>query len=233
MNDYDILVQHNEAVSLACEHVGVERTRADRYFDGTFKKSPVKIVPFNHPLTPLDLEELRRELEARPEEDRPVTLVCLGIEIAARAWIDEWNRLRKRKDAANRIEVIELKTDSRYGQFLRHEPARARVLIQRKKGKVIVEVKDFLSPTIIERLKQQAGVLAPKVDDWRAMVDCILIDPAYDGHVFKVKVSDVPATKTDLVSGRYEVEVPEDGPRLVAVKIIDMLGEEVLVTSAE
>ena len=60
-----------------------------------------------------------------------------------------------------------------------------------------------------------------------------MIDPAYDGHVFKVKVSDVPATKTDLVSGRYEVEVPEDGPRLVAVKIIDMLGEEVLVTSAE
>ena len=43
--------------------------------------------------------------------------------------IDEWNRLRKRKDAANRIEVIELKTDSRDGQFLRHEPARARVLL--------------------------------------------------------------------------------------------------------
>ena len=40
-------------------------------------------------------------------------------------------------------------------------------------------------------------------------------------------VSNVPEKKTDLVSGKYEVSAPiEDRP--VAVKIIDMLGEEVL-----
>jgi len=39
----------------------------------------------------------------------------------------------------------------------------------------------------------------------------------------------VPERKTDLVSGSYELHGPE-GKTVVAVKIIDMLGEEVLVT---
>jgi hypothetical protein len=80
VNDYDLAIQHLEAVNLACEHLGVERTRTDRYFDGTLGKRLVKIIPFNHPLTVLDLEELRREIEARPGEDRNGVLVCLGKE---------------------------------------------------------------------------------------------------------------------------------------------------------
>jgi len=85
VNDYDLAIQHLEALELACEHIGVARTRTDRYFDGTLGKRLVKIVPFNHPLTRLDLEGLRRELEARPEEDRGVVLVSLGKEPAADA----------------------------------------------------------------------------------------------------------------------------------------------------
>ena len=229
VNDYDLAIQHDEAVNLACEHVGVQRTRTDRYFDGRLGRSLVKIVPFAHPLSPLDLEELRRELDARPEEDRPVTLICLGIELGAQAWIEEWNRVRRGKNAVNRIEIIELRTDPKHGGFLRHEPARARVKVARKSDAAVVQIEDFLSPTIIQRLRQQAGVVAPAIDDWRAMVDCVMIDTAYDGKVFNVTVSDVPAGKTELVAGRYEVKVP-DGKTTVAVKIIDMLGEEVLVT---
>ena len=229
VNDYDLAIQHNEAVNLACEHIGIQRTRTDAYFDGTLGKSLVKIIPFGHPLTPLDLEELRRELDARPDEDRPITLVCLGMELAAKAWIEDWNRLRKGKDAVNRLAVIELRTDPKYGKFIKHEPARAKVAIARKKDKLVVEIEDFISPTILERLSQQAGLLKPKIDDWRAMVDCVMIDPAYDGKVFNVAISDVPEKKTDLVMGRYELPAP-NGKTTVAVKVIDMLGEEVLVT---
>jgi hypothetical protein len=94
---------------------------------------------------------------------------------------------------------------------------------------ITVEIEDFISPTIVERLHDQAGLLKPKIDDWRAMVDCVLIDPDYDGKVFRIAVSDVPERKTDLVSGRYEL--PQSGTgRAIAVKIIGMLGEEVLVT---
>lgn len=231
VNDYDLAIQHNEAVNLACEHIGIERMRTDAYFDGTYRKSLVKIIPFGHPLTPLDLEELRRELEARPEEDRQMTVVCLGMELAAKAWIEDWNRLRKGRDAVNKIEVIELRTDPKYGKFMQHEPARAKVKITRKREIITAEIEDFISPTVIEKLAQQAELLKPIIEDWRSMVDCVMIDIAYDGKVFNVVLSDVPEKKTDLVQGSYELAAP-GGETTVAVKIIDMLGEEVLIRKA-
>jgi hypothetical protein len=205
----------------------------------TLRSTRVKVTP----VTPLDLEDLKKELEARPDEDRPVTLVCLGMELAAKTWIEDWNRLRTRKKdeylhkpEVNKIDVIELRTDPKYGKFIRQEPARAKVKVTRVGArlaapKIVVEIEDFISPTIIERLEQQAGMLKPKIDDWRAMVDCVMIDPAYDGQVFNVALSDVPERKTDLVAGRYELPAP-NGDTTLAVKIIDMLGEEVLVTLA-
>jgi len=228
VNDYDLQVQHNEAVALACEHIGVERTRSDSFFDGVVGKRLVKIVPFNHPLSPVDLEAVREELEARPEEDRDVVLVCLGKELAADAWLEEWNALRKGKAAANRMEVIELRTDPKYGKFIEHRPAEARVQIARQDGKIRVEVEDFISPTILERLEMDAPLFRAKVPDWRSMVDCVMIDPSYDGEVFDVTLSDVPEKKSDVVDGSYELDAPA-GETTVAVKIIDMLGEEVLV----
>jgi hypothetical protein len=114
---------------------------------------------------------------------------------------------------------------------MQHEPAKAKVKIARKKDEIAVEIEEFISPTIIERLQQQAGLLKPKIDDWRAMVDCVMIDTAYDGKVFNVALSDVPEKKTDYVRGSYELPAPA-GDTTVAVKIIDMLGEEVVVIKA-
>jgi hypothetical protein len=230
VNDYDLQIQHNEAVALACEHIGVERTRADAFFDGTLGKQLVKIVPFDHPLSPVDLEEVRREIESRPEEDRQITLVCLGIELAARSWLEEWNRLRRGKNAANRIHVIELRSDEKYGGFIRHDPAKARVKVTRKNGRLAIAIEEFISPSIVERLRQQAGVVQPRIDDWRAMVDCVMVDTAWNGQVFNVELSDIPDGRADLVTGSYELDAPA-GSTTVAVKIIDMLGEEVLVTA--
>ncbi len=201
VNDYDLQIQHNEAVNLACEHIGVTRTRTDAYFDGTLGKRLAKIVPFGHPVTLLDLEELKKELAARPDEERDVVLVCLGKETTVDPWLEDWNRMRIKGDVPNKIEVIELRTDPKYGKFFVHQPAKAKVDIRRDGDKLIVEIKDFISPTIIERLKEQAGVLTPQITDWRAMVDCVMIDPAYDGQVFNIAVSDVPEKKTDLVTG--------------------------------
>ena len=186
------------------------RTRTDRYFDGTLGKKLVKIVPFNHPLTLLDLEEVKRELDARPGEDRDVVLVGLGKEPAADGWIADWNRLRRGQERVNRIEVIELRTDPKYGKFFQHQPARARVKVTRKGQTATIEVQDFISPSVVERLQTQAGILQPKIDDWRAMVDCILVDPDYHGQVFRIGLSDIPERKTDLVAGRYEVPVGRD-----------------------
>lgn len=226
VNDYDLEIQHNEAVNLACEHLGVQRTRTDPYFDGALGKRLVKIIPFGHPLTLLDLQELERELKSRPKEDRHVALVCLGKEPAVDAWLEDWNRHRP----VNKIEVIELRTDKKYGKFFTHQPARARVDIKRVKDKLFVQVKDFISPAIVERLNMDQTLFKAQITDWRAMVDSVMIDTAHNGQVFNVALSDVPERKADLVAGRYELPAPE-GPTAVAVKITDMLGEEVLVTA--
>jgi hypothetical protein len=94
----------------------------------------------------------------------------------------------------------------------------------------MVEIEDFISPTIVERLEMDTPLFKAQIPDWRAMVNVVLIDTAYDGEVFNVTLSDVPQRKSDLVSGHYELPAPE-GETTVAVKIIDMLGEEVLVTA--
>ena len=61
------------------------------------------------------------------------------------------------------------------------------------------------------------------------MVDVVLIDTDYDGAVFNIAYSDAPERKNDLGQGKYELPAPRKGAT-VAVKIIDMLGEEVVVT---
>jgi len=225
VNDYDLQVQHNEAVQLACEHIGVTRTRADGYFDGTLGNRLVKIVPFNHPLTPLDLEDLKKELHNRPGEERDIVLVCLGMELTAKAAMEDYNRARP----INKLHVIELRTDRKYGGFIKHEPLTVSVSIKRKGDKLQVEVNDVLSPTILQRLNMEQGVFRAQIDDWRAVVDCIMIDTDFDGAVFNVALSDIPARKQDLVEGRYELPAPNKGAT-VAVKVIDMLGEETVVT---
>lgn len=225
VNDYDLHIQHNEAVELACQHLGVARTRTDAFFDGTQGGRLVKIVPFNHPLTPLDLEAVRDELKTRPSEERDVMVVCLGWQLDARAWVDAYNRNRP----VNKLHVVELRTDRKLGGIIKHEPLAVQASARREGDQLVVEVQDVVSPTIMQRLNLEQGVFRAQITDWRAVVDCILIDPAYNGQVLNVALADVPERKQDLVAGRYELPAPPAGST-VAVKIIDMLGEELVVT---
>ncbi len=225
VNNYDLAIQHAEAVKLACETLGVVRTRTDAFFDGTLGKRLVKIVPFDHPTSPADLEEIATEIRSRPQEDRDIVCVCLGKELACDPWLADHNR----RGAPNKIQLVELRSDPKYGGLFAHTPASAEVKVTRKGRTVKIAIEDFLSPTIVERLKAQEGIVAPKITDWRQMVDSVMVDPAHVAPVFNVVLADVPENKGDLVRGSYELEVG-DKPALIAVKITDMLGEEVLVT---
>jgi len=223
VNNYDLQLLRTEAIELAVQHIGIQRTRTDRFFDGTLGKNLVKIIDFNHPLTLLDLQLLQDELKKRPDEDRDITIVCLGKELAVDPWVEEWNK----KHPINKIKVIELKTDKKYGSFLIHKPAETKVSIKRKNNKAIIEIQDFISPTIIERLNIDNTLFKVKIPDFRSMIDCVLIDSNYDNNTFHIVYSDVPEKKNDLVAGKYEIKIPKKKIK-VAVKIIDMLGEEIM-----
>ena len=82
VNDYDLQIQHNEAVQLAVEHMGISPTRADGFFTGTLGKELAYVVPFDHPTTVLDLQAVARELEARPGVESDVVVVGLGLELS-------------------------------------------------------------------------------------------------------------------------------------------------------
>ncbi|MCC6457299.1 MAG: site-specific DNA-methyltransferase [Caldilineaceae bacterium] len=229
VNDYDLQIQHNEAVNLACEALGIQRINTDRFFDGVRGKQLAKIIPVTHPISIPDLEEVRRELDARADEIRDILVVGLGKDPAVDSWLDNWNRLRKRGDVPNKVEIVELRSDPNVGGFIQHVPASARISVVRDSGQLRVNVLDFVSPTIIQRLDLQGTPLGrPQISDWRAMVDSIMIDTAYNGESLNIHLADIPSNKMAMVSGEYELDAPDD-TTLVAVKIIDMLGEEVLV----
>ena len=228
VNDYDLHIQHNEAVDLACQHLCITRTRTDPFFDGTQGSKLVKIIPLNHPLTPLDLEALRTELKNRPEEERDILIVSLGQEHKAREWVAQYNHNRP----VNKIHLTELRTDRKAGGFIKHEPMSVQAHLERDgqgaDARLVVQIDDVVSPSIIARLDLQEGILRASFPDWRAVVDCVLIDAQHDGDIFNVTLADVPARKQDLVAGRYELPAPPSGAT-VAVKVIDMLGEECVV----
>jgi hypothetical protein len=224
VNDYDLKLLKTEAIELAIQHIGIQRVRTDRFFDGYLGKTLVKIIDFNHPLTLLDLQLIQDELEKRPNEDRDITIVCLGKELVVDPWVEEWNK----KHPVNKIKIIELKTDKKYGNFLIHKSAEAKVKVKRiAKNKASVEIQNFISPTIVERLNIDNKLFKVKIPDFRSMIDTVLIDTNYNNNNFNIIYSDVPEKKTDLVEGKYEIEIPTDKAK-IAVKIIDMLGEEVL-----
>lgn len=225
VNDYDLQIQHNEAVELACQHLGVTRNRADGFFDGAQGNRLVKIVPFNHPLTPLDLEDIRRELKIRPEEERDIVVVSLGLQHDARRWIEEYNRNRP----INKLHLIELRGDRKFGGIIRHEPLTVEARVTRTGDRIVIDIDDVISPTILQRLNLEEGLFRAEVTDWRAVVDCVLIDANHDGQLFNITLSDVPERKQDLVQGRYELPAPSPGST-VAIKIIDMLGEELTLS---
>lgn len=224
VNNYDLKLLQTEAIELAIQYIGIQRMRTDRFFDGILGKNLVKIIDFNHPLTLLDLQLLQDELKKRPEEDRDITIVCLGKESTIDPWVEDWNK----KHPINKISLIELKTDKKYGNFLIHKPAEAKVHIERKNNKAIIEIQNFISPTIIERLNIDSNIFKVTIPDFRSMIDCVLIDNNYDGKTFHTVYADVPEKKNDLVDGKYEIEIPSNKVK-VAVKIIDMLGEEVVL----
>ncbi|RLT38645.1 MAG: site-specific DNA-methyltransferase [Chloroflexi bacterium] len=102
----------------------------------------------------------------------------------------------------------------------------ARIVVRRREDRLQVAIESFDSPAV-ERLVAQAGVQKPT--DWRVTVQAVLIDPAYDGKVFRVGLVDAPKGKAALVGGRYDLPFNDATIGPVAVRLLDVAGGELLV----
>ena len=222
VNNYDFSKGH-ELKQIVVAKYGVETDRKDLFFDGHLDGTLVKIADLTRPLTRLDIQLVKDELQQRPDEERSVTVLCNGSEVGLQTELDEENRRRP----INQFIVRDIQHDG----VTTFAPAEADVTFARDGQRVKITLSDYISPTILARLDIDRTVFDEQIDDFRAQIDCVLLDTDYTGEHFTIVESDVPERKSDFIRGEYEVRLPRPDAR-VAVKIVDMLGEETVVSEA-
>ena len=220
VNNYDASTDL-ERKDIVIKKYGVQTDRQEAFFDGTLDGTLVKIIDLTKPLTPLDIQTIKDELENRPDESRNITVFCYGINSSIQAELKAENRRR----AVNKIFVRDIGSEG----ITTFEPASAEVNFEREGDSIKITIADYISPTILARMDIDRTIFDEQIDDFRAQIDCVLIDTDYTGEHFNIVESDVPKKKEDFVDGEYTVSLPRPDAR-VAVKIIDMLGEETIVT---
>lgn len=220
VNHYDVFRNPLEARDLLLQALEVQPYPAGSLYDGEKDGRQVKIMPVNRIATRVDLNALitgfnLREFEERSSKHpgRPVeyiTLVCMGHEPDLAAALKE--QVPYKLD----VEVVDILRDKANLEFKRD--AEAEVVVE--KGKVVI--RQFYPMNLLQKLSLQKE----NVDDWRELVESVMIDFNYDGAVLEPSVVDIPEGK-DLVSGTYPI--PE-GAGTIRVKITDLLSESLEIT---
>ncbi len=92
-----------------------------------------------------------------------------------------------------------------------------RIRVTHHSDQATITVEAYANPLLAD--------ISPTLPDWRCVVDEILIDPAYDGAVFRPVVVDAPLRRAVLVRGVYAIARANIGASL-ALKIVDAAGGE-------
>ncbi|MCP5458763.1 MAG: site-specific DNA-methyltransferase [Gammaproteobacteria bacterium] len=216
VNNYDIFRNPAQAKDLLLDALEVNRLELGSVFDGERDGRMVKIMPINRIATRADLNELisgldykafeRRQTEKPTHPVERITLVCMGHEPDLKAQLEHAAKPYKID-----VEVVDILRDKAELEFKRD--AEARVEIQ--DGDLLIE--RFYPMNLLQKLSLQKE----KVDEWRELVESVMVDWNYDGVVLQPTVVDIP-DKDELVVGRYAI--PEDAGT-IRVKITDLLSE--------
>jgi len=220
VNNYDFFRNPVEARDLLISALEIQPFPSSDVWDGELDGRMVKIMPVNRIATKADLEELLSNLtyktyEKRKEENpnKPVeliTIVCMGHEPDLKGELE-----KKLFNYKVDIEIVDILRDKADLQLKRE--AEAEVV---KEGRKLV-IRSFYPMNLMQKLSLQKEY----VEDWRQLVDSIMIDWNYDGAVMQPSVTDVPG-KNEMVSGIYDI--PEDAGT-IKVKITDLLSESLEV----
>lgn len=217
VNNYDH-AQQAALKRVVVSKYGIQKANGDLFFDGLVNGNLAKIVDLHQPLTLLDIQNIKDEISRnRPDEMRNIEVFCNGAELKAEAEVN------RGKSPVGKILLRDIQKD---GVFT-YRPAETVVNVAKTGKQVTVEILNYISPSIMARMDINRSIFEEKISDFRAQIDCVLIDTDYDGKRFNIVKSDLPKHKNDFIEGKYTLSLPRIGAK-VAVKIIDMLGEEVL-----
>ncbi len=219
VNNYDFQ-QHYSMREIIFEKYGIQKLN-DAFFDGTLADELVKIASCDKPLTRLEIQQIQDEFAQNKTEDtRNVIVICSGQETSLQAELAQYNK----QSPINKITVRDIQHDG----VIQYTPATAQVSIVKSDASVRITLQEYISPSIIKRLELDTHLFTEQLADFKQQIEAVLIDTNYDGKVFTICHSDIPENKKDLVRGTYEFEIPTKS-NTVAVKIIDLLGEESMV----
>lgn len=216
VNNYDFFRNPVEAKELIIEALEIQPFPQSDVWDGELDGRMVKIMPVNRIATKADLEELKANLPYKTYEKRKadnptqpverITIVSIGHEPDLKASLEQGLSEYKLD-----IEIVDILRDKKDLQLKRE--AEAEIV---KEGSKLI-IRSFYPMNLLQKLSLQKEY----VEDWRQLVESIMIDWNYDGAVMQPTVTDVP-DKKEIVSGIYDI--PEDAGT-IRVKITDLLSE--------
>lgn len=239
VNDYDIFKNEIEAKDIIMEMYGVETIKRS-YFDGVLDNNFVKVMPMNRVLNKLDIKTILKNIEDKVDSftakqkskssesvyEEGVLVICSGMEL------DVPDFLKKENKTGIKVEIRDTLTDKK--NLIFKKKPEAKIEAKLKGEKLAVEIKEFYSPILMRKLeiennKTLKKEYEAKVKDFRQIIDSVAIDFDYDGKLFNAEIIDVPG-KRDVIQGKYEWEYEKAGKNTVAVKVVDVLGEEYFET---
>lgn len=220
VNNYDFFRNPIEARDLLISALEIQPFPQSDVWDGELDGRMVKIMPVNRIATKADLKELLANLpyktyEKRKEEhpNQPVehmTIVCMGHEPDLKGALEQ-----ELTDYKMDIQIMDILRDKADLQLKRDSEAE----VVREGNKLVIRA--FYPMNLMQKLSLQKEY----VEDWRQLVDSIMIDWNYDGVVMQPVITDVPG-KNEIVKGIYDVP---DGVGTIMVKITDLLSESLEV----
>ena len=216
VNNYDFFRNPLEARDLIIQALEIQPFPQSDVWDGELDGRMVKIMPVNRIATKADLEELKANLPYKTYEKRKadnpaqpverIIIVCMGHEPDLKASLEQGLSEYKLD-----IEIVDILRDKKDLQLKREAEAE----IVKEESKLVI--RSFYPMNLMQKLSLQKEY----VEDWRQLVESIMIDWNYDGVVMQPTITDVP-DKKEIVSGIYDI--PEDAGT-IRVKITDLLSE--------
>jgi len=215
VNHYDVFRNPLEAKEILIKALEIQPLPNNNIYDGEKDGRMVKIMPVNRIATRADLNELITNFDYKAFEKandknpgKPVEhimLVCMGHEPDLAA------ALHSAVNYKIDLEVVDILRDNANLEFKRD--SEAEILIEG--GKLII--REFYPMNLLQKL----SLSKESVENWKELVDSVMIDFNYDGGVFEPQLVDIPE-EANLVRGIYSI--PENAGN-IKIKISDVLSE--------
>ncbi|MBU4210552.1 site-specific DNA-methyltransferase [Patescibacteria group bacterium] len=239
VNDYDIFKNEIEAKEIVMDMYGVEPIKRSS-FDGILDNNFVKVMPLNRVLNKLDIKNVLKNINdsidsftakstSKSGEEvyqEGVILICSGAEL------DTENYLKKENNTGVKVTIRDILNDKK--NLIFKKKPEAKIEVKAKNSELSVVIKEFYSPILMRKLELENEKMIDKkaqakVEDFKQIIESVAIDVDYDSELFNAEIIDLP-DKKEIIKSKYKYHYPKKGKYTIAIKIVDVLGEEYFET---